>query len=702
MNGLDFETYSDVDLLKHNLDRYVHGRDFTVLLAGWSPGPGASGLILDFVNRPGDSLNALRDEIESAIEWQSVIVAQNRGFETAVLKHLGLWSDQLNDLMVDSAVVARAEGAQSSLEFASRQLTTMPKLETGKALIKLFSIPNEHNGFKPPTREMTQTFQNDWDLFGEYCLQDAKAGLAIIDRAVTYHSRENDYERLTHEMNVNGWHVDVPLVQLMKQQYEANTQALVESFRSRFDVPDTFFGSSPQQQKWCKERGVTVKSLDSDHVTRLAAALDKEIKSLVPDHPRFQALCEVQLFAQAKQALGGSSLSKLQVILDTVGPDNRLRDQYLHVGAGQTYRTSARGAQLQNLKRLGSDLIDFDDPDFDLFDQDPSNEVMAKNLRQVFVAEHPQGEYIVGDFSSVESRGLAWLAGEDYKIQAYRDGKDIYKVLAAKFQNISYEEVTKEARAEGKYSELSCGYQAGAEAVKNFMHKLGFEVTLEGAEQRVAQWRDANPNIVKLWATLDEVLKEGLATGYCSRDLANNLYVIVKHRSTPLSLSTLHAGAQSLSVALFSHRTGACILTRVFHGCYTRGRSICYYKPTKLVAGPLWKSDFVDKKTKRKAYYSIYGGKLSGILTQSLCRELFFYSLQKFANYKKAGNPTNVKTVGQFHDEIVLEWSPRKESVDWTLEHAVSYLEMAMTKTPPELQGFPLGAEINHAHRYIK
>src|SRR5690606_31548398 len=147
----------------------------------------------------------------------------------------------------------------------------------------------------------------------------------------------------------------------------------------------------------------------------------------------------------------------------------RLRDQYVHCGAGQTLRTSGRSVQMQNLKRIGLPVnMDL------LFDANTSwsNNAMAENMRQVFTSSHPQGELIVGDFSSVESRGLAWLSKEAWKTASYREGKDLYKVLASKIFNTPYERISKTQRQVGKVGELSCGYGAGPGAVKEFAQNM--------------------------------------------------------------------------------------------------------------------------------------------------------------------------------------------------------------------------------------
>jgi len=710
--GLDFETYGDVNLKVHGLDRYVNHPSFRPLMASVAT-EGFAPRNYDFILGGREAENAFRREIESHVEWKLPIVAFNAGFERAVLDKMGVRHEAI-DLVVDAAVTARAQGAGNHLEAAAPQLTNMEKLDAGHQLISVFSVPNEWNKGKAPTPGLIMgdaDRASQWKTFIEYCNIDAAAGLRIQARYETHQSTrvEIAYEKLTAEMNQNGWFVDLPLVRLMKAQYLANTQDLVESFRQKFDVKDTFFNSTPQMKAWCAERGVRSPSFDEDHVSSMIEKITAKLSTMESDDPKFGQYSEVLFLLDVKQQLGGASLKKLDVILNTVGADGRLRNQYMHVGAGQTYRTSARGAQLQNLKRLSSDIVPFDElEDVEEHVMGMTNEEMAEQLRQVFVAEAPDGEEIVGDFSSVESRGLAWIAGEEYKIDAYRQGKDIYKVLAAKFQGIEYDEVTKEARAEGKYSELSCGYQAGGQAVKDFMHKLGFEVTLQGAQQRVQQWRDANPNIVTMWYAIDTGLHEAIASTSPSTTvpLAHGLSLVFHKTRTPESLATQHPGAQSLEMSLLHPDTGARALTRVFHGVYERGNQVVYFKPSNRKTGDLWKDRYFDPKTKRTVYYSIYGGKLAGILTQSLCRELFFYSLQKLSNILRPAE--NVKLIGQFHDEIVVEWQPQpfedklRFGVTYSKSRTMSHMESAMSSVPEWMEGFPLTAEIKSAHRYIK
>jgi hypothetical protein len=192
------------------------------------------------------------------------------------------------------------------------------------------------------------------------------------------------------------------------------------------------------------------------------------------------------------------------------------------------------------------------------------------------------------------------------------------------------------------------------------------------------------------------------------------LVLIFKPIPTPVTLLKQHPGAQSLVMELRSSVKSLSkfpILQRVFHGCYERGRNICIYKPSERKTGDLWSSHFVDPKTKKVRFYDIYGGKLAGILTQSMCREMFFHALLGLD--KDMRGVANAKIVGQFHDEIVVDWVPPQVGVDFPQEDPIEYyglsydatkilVEDAMTKVSAHFDGFPLEADIKSGFRYIK
>jgi hypothetical protein len=176
--------------------------------------------------------------------------------------------------------------------------------------------------------------------------------------------------------------------------------------------------------------------------------------------------------------------------------------------------------------------------------------------------------------------------------------------------------------------------------------------------------------------------------------IGNGMTLGVSQAQTPDSLKAIHPGAQTLAVELFN-KSGQLVARRVLQGVYRRGNDLNYYKPGETVNGPPWKATYRNPKTKQEEFHKIYGGKMTGILTQSFCRELFFVGMQQ-AFEEFAG--TGVKMIGQFHDELVAEWDP---TCTISLEEAQARLLHAMTA----INGYPLfpfAAEVKHAHRYIK
>lgn len=707
MIGLDFETYCDLDLRVVGMDRYINHPSFEVLIASVAE-ENNSTCSYDFVRQSYQrNLRRLGRDLVDADQ----IVAQNAPFERAVCKRIGI--ELPHSKFIDSAVIARAMGAASKLEAAAPQLTNRTKMEEGRDLIRLFSMPQKDGTVHVKEHDVwTKEMHEKFDLFMEYCDVDAEAGLAI---ASLYHIDlpldEWRYEQVTQRMNDVGWHVDLALVREMQELYQVNLADLEYEFRLAYDPGGELNFRSPQQlARYCKERGVRVTSLDEQHLARyLKRCTEEQGRRARGEKPRGtstdEQLSEVVAMLRTKQELGGSSLSKLQTILNTVGEGDRLRGQYMHVGAGQSFRTSGRGVQMQNLKRLGPEPDDVTQ----LFAADKhyhfewDNARLARNLRQVFTAGHPDGQLIVGDFSSVESRGLAYLAGEQWKLTAYRQGKDLYKVLASSMVGVPYEQITKPQRQQGKVGELSCGYGAGPGAVHKFATKMGMELTEEDAAKIVVDWREANPHIVDLWSVLDRHLHAVVEHDHDSSwsKLPNGeLSVGITKAYTPASLRAQSRRSQTIRMqlvyALGTSRERV-IVDRWFQGAFMHGKDVCYHKPSETKSGDLWREEWT--KDGQRGRYKIYGGKLVGILTQSFCRELFFAVLAKVDSQMRL--LTNVNLVGQFHDEIVLEWLPQETGHTWSLNQTILWLEAQM-QDAGVFKDFPLAAEIKHDYRYTK
>ena len=216
----------------------------------------------------------------------------------------------------------------------------------------------------------------------------------------------------------------------------------------------------------------------------------------------------------------------------------------------------------------------------------------------------------------------------------------------------------------------------------------------------VSGWRATNTETVDLWGRLNEAIHEVVDTRSESRvNLAHGLRLTISPISTPPSLTALHPGALSVQIILTKPGTKL-HMERVFHGLYNRAGDVCYYKPSDRKTGDLWRNSYRDPKTGKLVFYKVYGGKLAGILVQSMCRELFFSSLQ--ALHQVLRDVPNANIVGQFHDEIVVDWVPSQAAGSVTLEAIQKIMESAMSQVDIAFLGFPLEADIKHDYRYIK
>lgn len=690
--GMDFETWGAEPLPVVGLYNYLHG-EFTPLACAlvWEDYKTMTEqiLVFDFVCDDMAMPNFIQT-IEQ-IRLNTAFAAHNASFERGVLETMGL--NPFGYMMVDSAVISRCLGAGSHLEAAAPQLLGIDKMEVGKGLIQKFSIPNALFGFKPPTKEAVED-DPDWKLFLKYMVQDARASYRLSKLSPFIAQKEFDNELLTAKMNHVGWKVDLNAVKEMQIRYLLNLENELARFRRQYDpAGELNLGSTPQLQRWCKARGMHSTSFDELHVEKYLNAVTKKLADPTLLQNKIDDLRAIQVMLKTKKALGGSSLKKLQVILDTIGADGRLHDQYMHCGAGQSYRTSARGAQMQNLKRL-KEIRDMDS--LMLPGSTWDNEDLASNIRQVFTATEDDGSLIVGDLASIESRGLAYLAGESWKLDAYHNKQDLYKVLAAKIYFITdWHDVTKTQRQTGKVGELSCGYGAGGSAVQDFAKGMHIDMSLDDATDLVRNWRATNPHIVDFWDILDGMLKIAVSGQEIGRPLFNGgLGIRFRPDTTPISLQRQHPGARTVTMELL--KDGEVYLQRTFQGCYLRGNNVCYYKPSENKNGQLWSGWYNHPKTKQKTFYNLYGGKLAGILTQSFCRELFFEVLLRVVRQTCS---LCADVVGQFHDEIVLDYYPSKGH--HTLGEMQAQLYDVMSHLPL-FPDFPMGCEVKSDYRYTK
>ena len=253
--GLDFETFSGIDITKVGLDNYINHPDFMPLLGAiaWRETPSSeiSTHLYDFVQR-SSPLNDFPGDLNLLVKDGRTLAAHNSMFEKLVLNRR--WPTQIPATrIVDTAVVARCMGADSKLENAAPQLLdpTMRKHTEGKRLIRKFST-----GTRPSKDQVKD--DPDWKLYGEYCVQDAKLSLLLAEKfGPILQEKELRYQQLTDQMNRVGWKVDLDIVDTMQRLYEENKAALLDNFQLRSDPGRTLnLNSTVQLKKWCAERSI--------------------------------------------------------------------------------------------------------------------------------------------------------------------------------------------------------------------------------------------------------------------------------------------------------------------------------------------------------------------------------------------------------------------------------------------------------------
>lgn len=282
----------------------------------------------------------------------------------------------------------------------------------------------------------------------------------------------------------------------------------------------------------------------------------------------------------------------------------------------------------------------------------------------------------------------------------------MYKVMASKIFKIEYDDVVPAQRQIGKVGELACGYGAGAATVNKFAEKMGVPLEADVTTQLVSDWRELNPEVTNLWELLDAALRKELARSKSGRiftprvPLSYGYSVEFTELETDSNIRAIVPAACDIAMVVYDNQD-AVFFQRVFRGVYERNGDVCYMKPSALKSGPLWQTHWT--KNGQRGPHKLYGGKLTGILVQSLCREIFFNSLVDLQH--RLQNLPYAKIVGQFHDEIVVELDATEAKIlGMTAAEAITTVKhkMRLAMTSSSLPGFPLDSEIKSAHRYLK
>lgn len=632
--SIDLETFSDVDLSKCGVYRYVESPAFEILLFGVSVN-GGDVAVYDLAQGeeiPAEILSALTDN--SVIKW-----AFNANFERVCLsKYLGLPVCEYLDpqswrcSMIWSAYM----GLPLSLAGAGAVLgLPEQKLKEGKELIKYFCVPcapTKANGGK--TRNLPEHAPEKWVQFKAYNKRDVEVEMAIQDKLRKFPVPDFVWEEycLDQQINDRGIALDMAVVEnaiLFDENSRGKLSAKMQEITS-LDNPN----SVHQMKQWLSENGLEVDSLGK-----------KEVSTILKTAP--QQLAEV---LELRQQLAKSSVKKYQAMKNAVCSDGRAHGMFQFYGANRSGRWAGRLIQLQNLPQnhisdleQARELVKSGNYGAMELLYDDIPDTLSQLIRTAFVPKAGM-KFIVSDFSAIEARVLSWLAGEQWRLDVFKNGGDIYCASASQMFRVPVEKhgVNGHLRQKGKIAELALGYGGSVGALKA-MGALEMGLSEDELQPLVDMWRNSNPNIVQFWWEVDRCVKQ-----------------TVKER-----IST-----ETHSIK-FSSQSGMLFIT------LPSGRRLSYVKPRigeNKFGGESVTYEGVGA-TKKWERIESYGPKFVENIVQAISRDILCYAMRTLRNYRICGH---------VHDELIIECP---------IDTNVSEVCVMMGRTPPWANGLPLRAD---------
>ena len=601
--SIDLETYSSVDLGKSGVYKYAESEDFEILLFAYSINDGevkvidlASGEII-----PEEILSALSDE--SIEKW-----AFNANFERVCLsRFLGkrLKPQGWYCTMIWSAYI----GLPLSLEKVGEVLKLdKQKMNEGKALIKYFSIPckqTKTNGMR--TRNLPHHDLEKWSTFKEYNKRDVETEMAIKKKLSAFPIPHSEWENYWIDQNINdrGILIDELLVDSAIKFDEILRD---ENMDRAIELTGLENPNSPLQLKeWLNKKGLEIESLAKKDVESALKNAEGDIKEVLG----------------LRQELSKSSVRKYDAMKNVKGKDNRARGLIQFYGANRTGRYSGRLIQVQNLRRnnlkdleLARSLVKNRDYEtMEILYESPSD-ILSQLIRTAFIAKEGT-RFIISDFSAIEARVLAWLAGEQWVLDAFENGEDIYCRTASRMFGVPVEKhgINGHLRQKGKIATLACGYQGALGALKA-MGGIEMGLSEDELQSIVDSWREANPNIVSLWWDIDSVVKRVVKTR--GKEEYKNLVISYEKGILFIELPSKRRLAYP-KAKIGTNRFG--------------GESVVY---EGIVVGNKW--DKIES----------YGGKFVENIVQAIARDILAEAMMRLE--KKGFN-----IVMHIHDEVVIE-----------------------------------------------
>ncbi|MBM6974248.1 DNA polymerase [Intestinimonas butyriciproducens] len=632
--SIDLETYSDQPLAKTGVYRYVESPDFEILLFAYSV-DGGSVQQIDLAcgeKIPSEILSALEDE--TVTKWTF-----NANFERICLsRFLGYpTGDYLEpDSWKCSMVWAAYMGLPLSLEGVGAVLgLEKQKLTEGKDLIKYFCqpcAPTKSNGQR--TRNLPEHAADKWLAFKRYNIRDVETEMSIQARLSKYPVPDSVWEEyhLDQEINDRGVGLDMKLVRQAIQMDGRSRSELTQAVKelTSLDNPN----SVQQMKQWLADNGLETDTLGKKAVAEL-------LKTAPP---------ELQKVLTLRQQLAKSSVKKYQAMETAVCADGRARGMFQFYGANRTGRWAGRIIQMQNLPQ--NHLEDLPEArglvrcgDFEalemLYEDVP--DTLSQLIRTAFVPQENR-KFIVADFSAIEARVIAWLAGEKWRQDVFAEGKDIYCASASQMFGVPVEKhgVNGHLRQKGKIAELALGYGGSVGALKA-MGALEMGLSEDELPALVSAWRQANPKIVQFWWAVDRAVMDAV-----TRKTTTKTHGII-----------------------FSARNGMLFIT------LPSGRSLAYVKPK--IGENRFGGDCITYEgvggTKKWERLDSYGPKFVENIVQATSRDILCYAMQTLRC---------CSIVMHIHDEVVIE-ADRRMSLQAVCNQ--------MGRTSPWASGLQLSAD---------
>lgn len=654
---IDLETYSDIDLQKCGIYKYAESPNFEILLFGYSVDGGAVSVV-DLVNGesiPTEILIALTDD--SVTKW-----AFNSQFErvclSAYLKKN--YPQYFNSYSADDDVIGNyisPKGWKCSLVWAAYMGLPLSlkavgevlkladrKMDEGKALIKYFSVPcnpTKANGGR--TRNFPEHDIQKWNTFKEYNKRDVEVEMSIHEKLHNFPVPDFVWDEFWIDQTINdrGIEIDTDIVKNAINIDEKTKARLTAAIKEITDLENP--NSVMQMKQWLAENGIKVDSLGKNEVKELLKSAPSKLATVL----------------KLRQQLAKSSVKKYQTMQNTMCADHRARGMFRFYGANRSGRWAGRLIQLQNLPqnhmpdlREARELVKAGNLTALEILYDDISDTLSQLIRTAFIPKDGY-KFIVSDFSAIETRVIAHIAGEKWRENVFKLGGDIYCASAERMFHCKVEKHGENShlRQKGKIAELALGYGGSVGALKS-MGALEMGMNENELQPLVDSWRNANSNIVNLWWDVDRCVKQ-----------------VIKERN--------YADTHGIG---FKYESGMLFII------LPSGRRLCYVRPRigeNQFGGESVTYEGISTSKKWDRIES-YGPKFVENIVQAISRDILCYAMKSLSDYF---------IVGHVHDELIIEC---KKDV------AVDSICEQMSKTPPWMPGLMLSAEGYETDFYCK